>query len=321
MYLLGIVELKDDSIDFTGKGISKAVSTSAKENKLLLIKYLPQLIENANEVASQPNVKDKREAKQYTYLMTHAIVGGKRENVIVTIFTDANGNKYYNHILNDEENKKRFPVYLAQAANKSDGIPAMREPFSTSLIPQKAEKRNKPDELRNQLSDGSKQAYDYALDKLSKGNEKVAQSAKESAFIYARMAERWFKIMHEYGSKTYFPEDYIKAHPIAMNQPAGKDRFGEPITNMTIKFRAYDIETAKELKTGSTSTNSDARSDHQQPIPILSSSNLSISDFLRNVNDNLGNPISILMALRIPNYGIYLEDTKTGGVGAYTNTM
>lgn len=106
MYLLGIVELKDDSIDFTGKGISKAVSTSAKENKLLLIKYLPQLIENANEVASQPNVKDKREAKQYTYLMTHAIVGGKRENVIVTIFTDANGNKYYNHILNDEENKK-----------------------------------------------------------------------------------------------------------------------------------------------------------------------------------------------------------------------
>jgi hypothetical protein len=50
----------------------------------------------------------------------------------------------------------------------------------------------------------------------------------------------------------------------------------------------YDIETAKELKTGSTSTNSDARSDHQQPIPILSSSNLSISDFLRNVNDNLG---------------------------------
>ncbi|WP_294025504.1 hypothetical protein [uncultured Megasphaera sp.] len=223
--ILGNVELKDDSIDFTGKGISKAVSTSAKENKLLLIKYLPQLIENANEVASQPNVKDKREAKQYTYLMTHAIVGGKRENVIVTIFTDANGNKYYNHILNDEENKKRPPVYPAQAANKSDGIPAMREPFSTLIIPQKAEKRNKPDGLRNQLSDGGKQAYDYALDKLSKGNEKVAQSAKESVFIYARMAERWSEIMHEYGNKTYSREDYIKAHPIVMNQLAGEKRY------------------------------------------------------------------------------------------------
>ena len=182
---------------------------------------MPQLIENANEVASQPNVKDKREAKQYTYLMTHAIVGGKRENVIVTIFTDANGNKYYNHILNDEENKKRPPVYPAQAANKSDGIPAMREPFSTSIIPQKAEKWNKPDELRNQLSDGGKQAYDYALDKLSKGNEKVAQSAKESAFIYARMAERWSEIMHEYGNKTYSPEDYTKSHPIVISKQAG----------------------------------------------------------------------------------------------------
>lgn len=153
--------------------------------------------------------------------MTHAIVGGKRENVIVTIFTDANGNKYYNHILNDEENKKRPPVYPAQAANKSDGIPAMREPFSTSIIPQKAEKWNKPDELCNQLSDGGKQAYDYALDKLSKGNEKVAQSAKESAFIYARMAERWSEIMHEYGNKTYSPEDYTKSHPIVISKQAG----------------------------------------------------------------------------------------------------
>ena len=153
--------------------------------------------------------------------MTHAIVGGKRENVIVTIFTDANGNKYYNHILNDEENKKRPPVYPAQAANKSDGIPAMREPFSTSIIPQKAEKWNKPDELRNQLSDGGKQAYDYALDKLSKGNEKVAQSAKESAFIYARMAERWSEIMHEYGNKTYSSEDYTKSHPIVISKQAG----------------------------------------------------------------------------------------------------
>lgn len=182
--ILGDVELKDDSIDFTGKGISKAVSTSAKENKLLLIKYLPQLIENANEVASQPNVKDKREAKQYTYLMTHAIVGGKQENVIVTIFTDANGNKYYNHILNDEENKKRPPVYPAQAANKSDGIPAMREPFSTSIIPQKAEKWNKPDELRNQLSDAPKVDTKYSVreanDQLTRSKEELKAEIKEA---------------------------------------------------------------------------------------------------------------------------------------------
>lgn len=60
---------------------------------------------------------------------------------------------------------------------------------------------------------------------MSKGNEKVAQSAKESVFIYARMAERWSEIMHEYGNKIYSREDYIKAHPIVMNQLAGEKRY------------------------------------------------------------------------------------------------
>lgn len=98
----------------------------------------------------------------------------------------------------------------------NDSVPA-----STSIISQKAEKGNKPDELRNQLSNGGKQAYDYAFDKLSQGHEKVAKSAKESAFIYARMAERWSEIMHEYGNKTYSPEDYTKSHPIVMGQQSG----------------------------------------------------------------------------------------------------
>lgn len=65
------------------------------------------------------------------------------------------------------------------------------------------------------------------------------------------MAERWSEIMHEYGSKTYFPEDYIKAHPIAMNQPVGKNRFGEPITNMTINLDApAPVITIKEKYAG-----------------------------------------------------------------------
>lgn len=90
-----------------------------------------------------------------------------------------------------------------------------------SQVPAQAEKGNKPDELRNQLSDGGKQAYDYALNNLSQGNEKVVQSAKENAFIYARMAERWSEIMHEYGNKTYSPEDYTKSHPIVISKQNG----------------------------------------------------------------------------------------------------
>ena len=78
-------------------------------------------------------------------------------------------------------------------------------------------------------------------------------------------------------------------------------------------FKAYDIETEEEPKNGSTSTNSDARSDHQQPIPFLSSSNLSIRELLKNVNDGLKHGPYVNND-GTPNYGIYFGDIKTGGV-------
>ncbi|WP_296818375.1 LPD38 domain-containing protein [uncultured Megasphaera sp.] len=222
--ILGTIKLESDRVDFTRSGMGKMVATSAKEHKLLLVSHLKELIENADSVTTNGNIKNKRNASSYSYLHSTAIIDGKKQNVTITIFTDVNGNKYYNHTLPDEEgtNKKEaLSVPPAQATKNSNGIPAIDRVSSTSIIPPKAEKGNKVDELRNKLSDGGKQAYDYAIDKLSKGNEKVAQSAKESAFIYARMAERWSEIMHEYGNKTYSPEDYIKSHPIVMNKQAG----------------------------------------------------------------------------------------------------
>lgn len=222
--ILGTIKLESDRVDFTRSGMGKMVATSAKEHKLLLVSHLKELIENADSVTTNGNIKDKRNASSYSYLHSTAIIDGKKQNVTITIFTDVNGNKYYNHTLPDEEgtNKKEaLSVPPAQATKNSNGIPAIDRVSSTSIIPPKAEKGNNVDELRNKLSDGGKQAYDYALDKLSKGNEKVAQSAKESAFIYARMAERWSEIMHEYGNKTYSPEDYTKSHPIVISKQTG----------------------------------------------------------------------------------------------------
>lgn len=111
-----------------------------------------------------------------------------------------------------------------------------------SQVPAQAEKGNKPDELRNQLSDGGKQAYDYALDNLSQGNEKVVQSAKENAFIYARMAERWSEIMHEYGNKTYSPEDYTKSHPIVMGQQSGNAQLERAFEQRAWHGSPYDFD-------------------------------------------------------------------------------
>lgn len=128
---------------------------------------------------------------------------------------------------------------LKQAAQEviDDALPKEK-----SQVPAQAEKGNKPDELRNKLSDGGKQAYDYAIDKLSKGNEKVAQSAKENAFIYARMAERWSEIMHEYGNKTYSPEDYTKSHPIVMGQQSRNAQLERAFEQRAWHGSPYDFD-------------------------------------------------------------------------------
>lgn len=318
--------------------------------------------------------------------------------------------------------------------------------------------------LRKTFSKEGASVYQDAVKTFRQGNQAVSQAAKENAYLYARMAERWAQIRRDYGDTAYTAKDFAAAHPIHIGGTGSDVQFGQPITNTSInldapapvitikekyagmdwkdlrrklpgtveddivskkndkgeyipyvneatgnkvivtkkgslshfksdhtsrldsinsrqntlhyemieaipeiirkgiwienhidrhnkalyvsriiapvqmgpniyavkltvkkeenkylvengeytQFRAYDIETAKELKTGSTSTNSDARSDHQQPIPILSSSGLSISDFLRNVNDNLGKPY--INSDGTPNYGIYFGDNKTGGV-------
>lgn len=128
---------------------------------------------------------------------------------------------------------------LKQAAQEviDDALPKEK-----SQVPAQAEKGNKPDELRNKLSDGGKQAYDYAIDKLSNGNEKVAQSAKENAFIYARMAERWSEIMHEYGNKTYSPEDYTKSHPIVIGQQSRNAQLERAFEQRAWHGSPYDFD-------------------------------------------------------------------------------
>lgn len=48
--LLGQVYLEKDTIDFIGSGLGKMGATSAKEHKLLLVAYLPELIKSACKV-------------------------------------------------------------------------------------------------------------------------------------------------------------------------------------------------------------------------------------------------------------------------------
>lgn len=318
--------------------------------------------------------------------------------------------------------------------------------------------------LRKTFSKDGAAVYTAALKTFSQGNPAVSQAAKENAFLYARMAERWAQIRRDYGDTAYTAKDFAAAHPIVIGGKTEEVQFGQPITNtavnldaptpvitvkekyagmnwrdlrrklpgtvendivskknkkgeyipyineatgnkvvvtkkgslshfksdntssqdstvkrqntlhyeiieavpeiikrgiwvedhmdkhkkalyvsriiapvqigenlytvkLTVKkernkylletgeythFRAYDLETIKELKSGSTSTNSDARSDHQQPIPLLSSSNLSIRELLQHVNDGLLEK-PYVNSDGTPNYGIYFGNIDTGG--------
>ena len=78
------------------------------------------------------------------------------------------------------------------------------------------------------------------------------------------------------------------------------------------QFRVYDISNEKEPIIGSTSTDSHSNEvTPPWPVPTIGS-NISIRDFLQNVNDNLGKPY--INSDGTPNYGIYFGDNKTGGV-------
>ena len=99
---LGMDNLK---VEFTRAGLGKMAATSAKEHKLLLVAHLPELIRTATSATRSDNVKNTRDASQYAYLHTEAEIDGETKPVTITIFTDANGNKYYNHILPSEDKK------------------------------------------------------------------------------------------------------------------------------------------------------------------------------------------------------------------------
>ncbi|MBR3723693.1 MAG: DEAD/DEAH box helicase family protein, partial [Selenomonadaceae bacterium] len=137
--ILGQVNLEDVSVQFTRAGLGKMGTTSAKEHKLLLVAHLPELIRSATSITREDNVKNKRDASQYSYLHTEATIDGKRQPVTITIFTDVNGNKYYNHILPNEEQAEKTkdsPVPPAQATNNSNGIPAIGKSYVDSTITQ-----------------------------------------------------------------------------------------------------------------------------------------------------------------------------------------
>lgn len=92
--------------------------------------------------------------------------------------------------------------------------------------------------LRKTLSKEGAAVYQDAVKTFQQGNQAVSQAAKENAYLYARMAERWAQIRRDYGDTAYTAKDFAAAHPIHIGGTGSDVQFGQPITNMTINLDA-----------------------------------------------------------------------------------
>lgn len=105
--------------------------------------------------------------------------------------------------------------------------------------------------LRKTFSKEGAAVYQDAVKTFQQGNQAVSQAAKENAYLYARMAERWAQIRRDYGDTAYTAKDFAAAHPIHIGGTGSDVQFGQPITNMTINLDApAPIITIKEKYAG-----------------------------------------------------------------------
>lgn len=81
--------------------------------------------------------------------------------------------------------------------------------------------------LRKTFSKEGAAVYQDAVKTFQQGNQAVSQAAKENAYLYARMAERWAKIRRDYGDTAYTAKDFAAAHPIHIGGTGNDVQFGQ----------------------------------------------------------------------------------------------
>lgn len=81
--------------------------------------------------------------------------------------------------------------------------------------------------LRKTFSKEGAAVYQNAVKPFQQGNQAVSQAAKENAYLYARMAERWAQIRRDYGDTAYTAKDFAAAHPIYIGGTGSDVQFGQ----------------------------------------------------------------------------------------------
>lgn len=81
--------------------------------------------------------------------------------------------------------------------------------------------------LRKTFSKEGASVYQDAVKTFRQGNQAVSQAAKENAYLYAHMAERWAQIRRDYGDTAYTAKDFAAAHPIYIGGTGSDVQFGQ----------------------------------------------------------------------------------------------
>lgn len=164
---LGIIDIDENGIvNFTGSGKSKMKHVSAKPNKLLLVKHLPELIKNATDITEKPAMSDKHKInnEHFYYLHTKVSINGKSEPVDITLIKRNDKSiQYYNHILPNEESIKKEdttvhtePVSSKEALGTPSGVISSTNIISNEDINSNEDviqlKENKKDSQEKQTS-------------------------------------------------------------------------------------------------------------------------------------------------------------------------
>ena len=145
---LGAVDFdRVESVDFTGAGKREVKHTSAKEEKLLLVKHLRSLIQNASDITEENAKKERHAGEHFYYLHTGAEINRKDTPVEITLVKRGDGKiQFYNHTLPSLEktaHKKEPLVSPAPASsNEALGSPAVNG-SSTHIIPHEQKKGTK----------------------------------------------------------------------------------------------------------------------------------------------------------------------------------
>ena len=220
---LGKVDIDENGlVEFTGSGRREAKSTSAKPEKLLLIKYLPKLIRGATNITENAAQKESHAGEYFYYLHTNASVDGTTVPVVITLIKRNDGSiQYYNHTLPslEESIKKEPPVSAGPvSSNEALGTPPVGDSV-VSTIPQRnmvgqvsasGVRRASPEEIRKEYERAAEEnvrvlreeAYLYLADRpISEScsplyyRRKERQHARDAA--KAAAAGEWSRALGE----------------------------------------------------------------------------------------------------------------------------